>query len=162
MAWTHTVSAGNRFTAYKLTLVPGKPTSYMYDGAERAMKSRTATIKVLQPDGSTTPQSRTLWFSHYGPILDFPGVGWSDTATVTYRDANIDDDEFLDQYLAMDRSESMKDLQAAHRKYNGVPLFNTIAVDDKGDRLVRRHLGDAEPVEGRRSRRGRRRGRPTI
>ena len=35
--WTHTVSAGNRFTAYTLELVPGKPTSYRYDDGEKAM-----------------------------------------------------------------------------------------------------------------------------
>ena len=34
-AWTHTVSAGNRFTAYTLTLVPGDPTSYLVDGEPR-------------------------------------------------------------------------------------------------------------------------------
>ncbi len=32
VAWTHTVSAGNRFTAYTLDLVEGDPTSYLYDG----------------------------------------------------------------------------------------------------------------------------------
>ena len=133
VAWTHTVSAGKRFTAYKLSLVPGKPTSYLYDGQERAMTSKDATIKVLQPDGTTTDLNRTLWSSHYGPIIAFPGVGWTDATTVTYRDANIDNDEFLEQYTAMDQAESMEDLQAAHEKFNGVPLFNTIATDDKGN-----------------------------
>jgi acyl-homoserine-lactone acylase len=132
VAWTHTVSAGNRFTAYKLTLSPGDPTSYMYDGKPRAMTSKQATIEVQQADGSTKQETRTLWSSHYGPILDFPGVGWTDAAAVTVRDANLNDDEFLSQYLAMDRAESMSAFQAAHRKYQGVPLFNTIAVDDKG------------------------------
>ena len=34
-AWTHTVSAGNRFTAYTLDLVPGSPTTYKYDDEPR-------------------------------------------------------------------------------------------------------------------------------
>ncbi len=133
VAWTHTVSAGNRFTAYRLTLAPGDPTSYVVDGKPEKMTSKQATIQVKQPDGSTTDMSRSLWSSRQGPILDFPGVGWTDTSTISLRDANLDDDEFLPQYLAMDRAESMKELQDAHRTYQGVPLFNTIAVDDKGD-----------------------------
>lgn len=132
VAWTHTVSAGNRFTAYVLTLVPGKPTSYQYDGRERAMTSREESVEVRRPDGSTQPVTRTLWFSHYGPILDFPGVGWTAEKTVTYRDANIGDDELLSQYLAMDRAGSLAELRAAHRRYQGVPLFNTIAVGKDG------------------------------
>ncbi|HKY15437.1 MAG TPA: penicillin acylase family protein, partial [Microthrixaceae bacterium] len=132
VAWAHTVSAGRRFTAYKLSLAPGMPTSYLYDGAPREMTSREATIEVLGADGAVTPMTRTLWASHYGPILEFPGVGWSDTMTITYRDANLDDDEILDQYFAMDRAQSLDDLKAAHERHNGVPLFNTIAVGAEG------------------------------
>jgi acyl-homoserine-lactone acylase len=133
VAWTHTVSAGNRFTAYRLTLVPGDPTSYVFDGQPVKMTSKQATIQVKQPDGSTSEMTRSLWSSRQGPILDFPGVGWSATSTIALRDANLNDDAFLPQYLAMDRAESMSAFQAAHRRYQGVPLFNTIAVDDKGD-----------------------------
>ena len=35
--WTHTVSAGNRFTAYRLDLVPGSPTTYLYGDETRDM-----------------------------------------------------------------------------------------------------------------------------
>ena len=47
---------------------------------------------------------------------------------------------------AMDRAESMDEFQKVHETYQGVPLFNTIAVDDKADGLVRRHVGHAQPV----------------
>ncbi len=131
--WTHTVSAGNRFTAYTLELVPGKPTTYRYDDAEKEMTSRTETVEVLQDDGTLTDETRTLWFSEYGPILDFPGVGWSPAMTVTYRDANIDNDEFLEQYLAMDQAQSFDEFKEAHATNQGVPLFNTIAVSKDGE-----------------------------
>jgi acyl-homoserine-lactone acylase len=130
--WTHTVSAGNRFTAYTLDLVPGKPTSYRYDDGEKAMTSRDETVKVLGDDGNLTDVTRTLWFSEYGPILDFPGVGWTEGMTVTYRDANIDNDEFIEQYLAMDRARSFDEFVDAHATHQGVPLFNTIAVSKDG------------------------------
>lgn len=73
VAWTHTVSAGNRFTAYTLDLVPGEPTSYVYGDEERAMTSTDVTVEVLGDDGEVTEETRTLWSSHYGPIINFPG-----------------------------------------------------------------------------------------
>ncbi|MCU0267091.1 MAG: penicillin acylase family protein [Acidimicrobiales bacterium] len=130
--WTHTVSAGNRFTAYSLDLVPGAPTTYRYGDEEREMTSEEVTVEVLQPDGTVTEETRTMWSSHYGPILDFPGVGWTAEQVITYRDANIDNDEFIDQYLAMDRAESLDELMAAHEEFQGVPLFNTVAVSADG------------------------------
>ncbi len=131
-AWTHTVSAGNRFTAYTLDLVPGSPTSYKYDDGQKAMTSKPIAIDVKQPDGTTTTTTRTAWSSHYGPIIAFPGVGWTDTMTITYRDANIDNDAFFDQYLAMDQAKSLDEFIAAHQDHQGVPLFNTIATSKDG------------------------------
>lgn len=132
VAWTHTVSAGNRFTAYTLDLVPGDPTSYVYGDEERAMTSTDVTVEVLGDDGEVTEETRTLWSSHYGPILDFPGVGWTDETTVTYRDANIDNDVLIEQFLAMDRAGSMEELQAAHRDITGIPWVNTMATSADG------------------------------
>lgn len=131
-AWTHTVSAGTRFTAYTLTLDPDDPTSYLVDGESVPMTSEPVSIDVQQSDGSTTTVERTMWRSEYGPILDFPGVGWSDSLVLTYRDANIDNDEFLEQYAAMDRAKSLDEFVNAHRVHQGVPLFNTIAVGADG------------------------------
>jgi acyl-homoserine-lactone acylase len=131
-AWTHTVSAGNRFTAYTLDLVPGSPTTYRYDDQVRAMTSRDIPIAVKQADGSTTTTTRTAWSSHYGPVISFPGVGWTETMTISYRDANIDDTAFIDQYRAMDQARSFDEFVAAHRDNQGVPLFNTIATSRDG------------------------------
>ena len=131
-AWTHTVSAGSRFTAYTLTLDSASPTSYLVDGAPVEMTSQDFTVDVLGEDGTTTSMNRTLWFSEYGPILDFPGVGWSSSLVTTYRDANINNDEFIEQYSAMGRAKSLDEFIEAHETYQGVPLFNTIAVSNDG------------------------------
>ncbi len=130
--WTHTVSAGNRFTAYRLELVPDQPTAYRYGDEVRQMTSTDVTIEVLGDDGGMQRETHTLWRSHYGPIIDFPGFGWSESAAITFRDANIDNDEFIDQYVGMLRAESLDDLIEAHREHTGVPLFNTIAVSADG------------------------------
>ena len=131
-AWTHTVSAGSRFTAYTLNLDPSDPTTYLVDGEKVAMKPREFSVDVLGEDGSTSPVTRTLWFSEYGPILDFPGIGWSNSMVTTYRDANINNDEFIEQYSAMGRAQNLDEFIAAHETFQGVPLFNTIAVSNDG------------------------------
>lgn len=130
--WTHTVSAGNRMTAYKLKLVEGSPTTYHYGDETRKMTPQEFSIKVRGDDGELRDETRTTWRSHYGPIIDFPGVGWTDEQAVSFRDANIDNDEFITQYIAMLKNKDLDGLIDLNRRYTGVPLFNTIAVSDDG------------------------------
>ena len=131
--WTHTVSAGNRFTAYSLDLVPGSPTTYRYGDEEREMTPISHTIEVLGDDGELTDVERTTWASHYGPIIDFPGYGWTDAQTITYRDANVSNDEFIGQYFDMLQAKSFDEFKQAHEDNNGIPLFNTIATSAEGE-----------------------------
>ena len=130
--WTHTVSAGNRFTAYRLSLVPGEPTKYRYGDEVRDLVPTEHPIQVLGDDGKLSTVTRTTWSSHYGPVLDFPGVGWTEQSTITYRDANIDNTAFPEQYLAFLKAKDLEEFIAAGRKINGVPLFNTIATSTDG------------------------------
>lgn len=132
VAWSHTVSAGKRFTVYTLTLDPADPTRYVYGDETRAMESRAVTVDVLGADGTVTPVERTIWFSHYGPVLNFPGVGWSDTQVLTVRDANADNDELIPQFAAMNRAQSMDELISAHADNQGIPWVNTIAASADG------------------------------
>jgi acyl-homoserine-lactone acylase len=132
VAWTHTVSAGKRFTLYTLDLVPGKPTTYKYGNEERAMTSRKVSVEVKQEDGALRTVERTVWFSHYGPILNYPGLGWTEKRTLTVRDANVDNTTASSQWMAMGRAKSLKELQAAHAKFQGMPWVNTIATGKEG------------------------------
>ena len=59
VAWTYTVSAGRRFTAYEMELAPGNPTSYVIDGEVVPMESQEITIEVLGSDGELTEATRT-------------------------------------------------------------------------------------------------------
>ncbi len=132
VAWTHTVSAGKRMTGYNLTLDPTSPTSYLVDGEPVPMTPTQTTIDILRADGTVDTETRTLWRSEYGPIIDFPGVGWTDGNVLTFRDANIDNNEFIEQYARMPTAQSIDDLVAITAQYQGVPLFNTVATDSKG------------------------------
>ena len=132
VAWTHTVSAGKRFTMYSLNLAPGNPTKYLYDGKEREMTSKVINVDVRQADGTTKNIEKRIFFSHYGPILNFPGVGWSAKRVATVRDANANNTEFYAQRSAMNAAKSLDEFKQAHAKYNSIPWINTIATSPDG------------------------------
>ena len=132
VAWTHTVSAGKRFTLYSLELVPGKPTVYRYDGQPREMTAKRIKVDVKQPDGSLKKVERAVWFSHYGPIVNFPDLGWTDKRAVAVRDTNRDNWSSAAQWMAMGRARSMKEFQEAHARYQAMPWVNTISSSKEG------------------------------
>ncbi len=133
VAWSHTVSAGHRFTAYTLDLDPTSPTTYLVDGQPTPMTSGEYTVEILRPDGTIDSETRTLYRSEYGPIIDFPGVGWTDRTVLTYRDANIDDNELIEYYTDLIDVESLADFKATQARHQGIPLFNTVAVGAGGN-----------------------------
>jgi acyl-homoserine-lactone acylase len=132
VAWTHTVSAGKRFTLYTLDLAAGNPTRYMYDGKEREMTSKVIRVVERQPDGAVKQIERRVFFSHYGPILNLPGFGWTAKRAVTIRDANANNVSSRSQWLAMNRARSLEEFKEAHAKYNAMPWVNTIAASADG------------------------------
>ncbi len=133
VAWSHTVSAGTRFTAYTLDLVDGDPTSYRYDDETREMTSKTVDIEVVDPDtGDIETVEHTVWFSHYGPVLAFPGLGWTEDLVISIRDANAENNEIIPQFLDMNRAGSMDDFIAAHEDNQGIPWVNTISASADG------------------------------
>ena len=131
VAWTHTVSAGYRMTLYSLQLTPGDPTSYVYGSETKQMTAEDVSIDVLQSDGTTEQQTRTMYDSHYGPMLNLP-FGWTDTTAFTMRDANIDNTDILEQFIGMDTATSMDAFIEVHRTANGIPWVNTIATSADG------------------------------
>jgi acyl-homoserine-lactone acylase len=132
VAWTHTVSAGKRYTMYTLDLAPGNPTRYLYDGKEREMTSKVISVSVRQADGSLKQIERRIFFSHYGPIINFPGAGWTAKRAVTVRDANANNTGFQTQRMAMNRARSLDEFIRAHADYNALPWINTIAASADG------------------------------
>lgn len=131
VAWTHTVSAGNRMTLYELTLDPAAPTTYRFGDTTREMTSTDITVEVLQPDGELDEVTRTMWRSHYGPMLDLP-FGWTTEKAYTYRDANLENADVLEQFFGMARATSLDEFIDVHRTANAIPWVNTIAVSADG------------------------------
>ncbi len=132
VAWTHTVSAGKRFVLYSLNLAPGNPTRYLYDGKEREMTSKVVSVAVRQNDGSIKQVEQRVFFSHYGPIVNLPGFGWTAKRAVAIRDANANNTQFYAQRVAMNAARSLDEFKQAHAKYNSIPWINTIATSADG------------------------------
>jgi acyl-homoserine-lactone acylase len=128
-AWTHTVSTAKRFAIYELELVPGDPTSYLFDGQPRAMLAEAFTVQVLQPDGSLLDESRTLYSTHFGPML---AIGWNLTRGFSVRDVNAQNDRFLEQIFRMNTAANLDEFIASQQETIGIPWANTIAVDASG------------------------------
>jgi acyl-homoserine-lactone acylase len=138
MAWSHTVSTAFRFTPYQLTLVPGSPTTYIYDGQPEQMTSREVTVQALQPDGSLAPQTRTLYSTRFGPIItELAGVPlpWTSAAAFAMRDANADNFRIFNHFFDVDRAQSAPAVLKILRKYEGIPWVNTIVADRAGRAL---------------------------
>ena len=132
VAWTHTVSAGQRLTFMRLDLVPGDPTRYRYGDEERAMEERVVEVAVRDGDGNIGTHRHSVWLSHHGPIVRFGGLEWTASHAFAVRDANQDNDEARRQWLAMNRADGMDALQAAHAEHQGMPWVNTIAASHDG------------------------------
>jgi len=132
LAWTHTVSTAYRFTLYELPVNPLNPKQYFVDGQLHDMQAVPMTIQVLESDGSLSEESRTLYRSEYGPMLELkvagiPILGWDRTRAFTMRDANAENDRLLPQFFAWNRAQSLDEFKRLHGEILGVPWVNTVA-----------------------------------
>lgn len=132
VAWTHTVSNAPRFTAALLRLDPADPTRYEYDGGYLDMSSQDYSIEVLRDDGSLETVTRTLWTSHWGPVLNAPVMGWTDSYALAMTDANSDNLAMFENWFAMNRATDMDDFKRIHEEIGGIPWVHTMAVDKTG------------------------------
>ncbi len=132
LAWTHTFSRGNRFTLYRLDLVPGSPTHYCFGDEELAMTPVDHEVVVADPEEGLVTHRRTLWNTHHGPMVNLPLLGWGNEIGFTYRDANLDNTTLLQMFLDMDRAADVDELAAALAGTRGMPWLNTIAADASG------------------------------
>lgn len=151
LAWSHTVSTAQRFTIYQLTLDPGDPTTYIYDGEPREMTAREVTIEVPGANGELEERVHTFYETHFGPVIQTPALPWLPTVAFALRDANIDNGRGPDTFLEMGMAGSVADLRAALDRNQGLPWVNTIAADADGtayygDHSVVPHVTPAKMV----------------
>ncbi|MEA2392065.1 MAG: acyl-homoserine-lactone acylase, partial [Solirubrobacteraceae bacterium] len=148
MAWSHTVSTAYRFTPYQLSLIPGSPTSYLYDGNVLHMTSRRVTVQVRQPSGRLAPVSRRLYSSRFGAIFtSLAGVPlpWLPSTAFAFADANADNFRIFNHFIDTDRAQSAPQELRILKRYEGIPWVNTI-VADRGGRALYADIGTVPNV----------------
>ncbi len=136
VAWTHTVSTGQRFTLHELELVEGEPTRYIVDGKSVAMTPEEITFEVRTGDGTVIEQAHTVWNTQYGPVVEYPdaGLSWTGTQAYALQDANTLNLRAMEIWIGFNRAESVDDMVATLGEL-GIPWVNTIAADRHGQAL---------------------------
>ncbi|MDE1528718.1 acylase [Pseudomonas carnis] len=136
VAWTHTVDTSKHFTLYRLTLDPKDATRYLLDGKSIPLDKTAVTVQVKQADGSLKAVTHNVYSSQFGPVVQWPGkLDWDNHYAFSLRDANLGNDRVLQQWYAMNRAGSLKELQTSVHTLQGIPWVNTLAADDQGQSL---------------------------
>ncbi|MEP1216566.1 MAG: penicillin acylase family protein [Marinobacter sp.] len=145
LAWSHTVTTSRRFTWYELQLKPGDPLTYIKDGVEKPITSKTFQIEVDMGGPEPVVLERTFWFSEYGPMLaaketndSFPKWGGTglvneEPAAYTYRDANANTSGLLDTWLGMSRASNLEEFKDVFRQCGTTLWTNSTYTDDQGN-----------------------------
>ncbi|MFE2548148.1 penicillin acylase family protein [Streptomyces sp. NPDC059355] len=137
VAWSHTVATVAPFGLFDVQVDPLNPTNYLVDGAWRQMTSQQVAVDVLNADGSIGKVTRTLWSTRYGPIVtSVLGVQlpWVVSAHAV-RDVNMDNLRALNTWFHLDQAKDVNEVVDTLETTQGVPFFNTVASDRKGNAL---------------------------
>ncbi|MFB9928534.1 penicillin acylase family protein [Amycolatopsis halotolerans] len=137
VAWSHTVATVAPFGLFDVQVDPLHPTVYLVDGKWENMTSQQVSVEVLNKDGSLGTVTRTLWSTRYGPIttsLQGVPLPWVVSAHAV-RDVNMDNLRALNTWFRLDRAKDVHDVVSILERTQGVPFFNTVAADRKGNAL---------------------------
>ncbi|MEU6930802.1 penicillin acylase family protein [Streptomyces sp. NPDC046374] len=137
VAWSHTVATVAPFGLFDVQVDPLNPTMYLVDGAWQRMTSQRVSVDVLNADGSVGKVDRTMWSTRYGPVTaSVQGIPlpWVVSAHAV-RDVNMDNLRALNTWFHLDQATDVHDVVNTLETTQGVPFFNTIASDRKGNAL---------------------------
>jgi len=134
IATTNTVSTAERFQFYILFLLPGSPTTYIFDGVPTPMTSETVTVQVRNPDDSISEVGHTFYSTHFGMLIGAPFFPWGTSTAFAMRVAGEGGRGIAGGSFAQIRAQDVHELKAAHAQYAFNPS-NLIAVDVNGEAL---------------------------
>ena len=131
IAWSHTVSTALRFTLYELQLNPESPMEYKYGDEYRPIVATSVAVEVMDGDGNTGTEQQSIYLTHYGAVVMSKALPWNAEVAYAIRDANVSNTRNTATYDALNKAESVDDIEAAI-SMQGVPWTNTIAADRHG------------------------------
>jgi acyl-homoserine-lactone acylase len=134
VAWSHTVSTARRFVLRELTLVPGNPTAYVYDGQAVQMQPEVVTVEAMVAPGVVVPASHTFYQTQFGPAVIVPPLAqWTTQKAYAFTDVNLDNTRAFQLYREMGAARSVDELSQALNRHVALPWVNTIAADRHGN-----------------------------
>lgn len=137
VAWSHTVSPAARFTLFELSLVPGNPLQYWYDGVATDLEVHPVSIEVTTAGGMVETREHTFYRSKHGWVLDFGGaIGiplWTPTSAFALGDANAQNLRAIEQFLLMNQAGSLAEFVDILKTNVGLPWVHTVAGDAHGN-----------------------------
>ncbi|PXW25048.1 penicillin acylase family protein [Paraburkholderia caballeronis] len=132
VAWSLTVSSARRFGIFRLALAPGRPDAYLLDGKPVAMDAVTISIDALQPDGSLSPITRTLYRTRFGPLIDLsgfsPALAATPQAAYAIRDVNADNYRTFATFVRWSQADSLDRFIDVAKRDASMPWVNTLAI----------------------------------
>lgn len=133
VAWSHTVSASQRFVLHELALVPGDPLSYLVDGRPERMRPVTVTVPMAGAD----PVTRTVYDTRFGMVVAMPdrGLAWTGRIAYALADPERHDTRLVEQWLRLAMAASVGEIDRALADIRGTPWINTLAADRHGNAL---------------------------
>ncbi|MGW6568637.1 penicillin acylase family protein [Streptomyces sp. NPDC054975] len=137
VAWSHTVATVAPFGLFDVQVDPLNPTMYLVDGAWERMTSQKVVVDVRNADGSLSQVARTLWSTRYGPVttsIQGQALPWVVSAHAV-RDVNMHNLRALNTWFRLDQAKDVHDVVNTLETTQGVPFFNTLASDRKGNAL---------------------------
>jgi acyl-homoserine-lactone acylase len=135
LAWSHTVSTGSRFVIRELRLEPGSPTTYLVDGEPRQMEASEVTIQVADSAGELGSETRTLYSTEYGPVVQLEMLPWTDSTAYALTDLNLSNHRLVEQWVELARAPDVGTAREVLGSVLGVPWVNTLAADAEGGAL---------------------------
>ncbi|NOU03596.1 MAG: hypothetical protein HOO94_08125 [Novosphingobium sp.] len=127
VGWAITHTTDRRSTVYEIDVDPADPIRYLVDGKSEAM--RRVELRVPTAKGDVL---RTIWETRYGPVIGGPMLPWTRSRVYAFADPERENLRFADQFLAIARARSVREISAAQHRLHGSPWSNVTAADSSG------------------------------
>nr|KJZ11178.1 aculeacin A acylase [Pseudoalteromonas rubra] len=134
IAWTHTFSESEHFVLYKMQTGGVDPMHYEIDGEVKHVSKKRVSVKVKTSQG-TQSVDRDFYYTDVGPVLVNDDLPWTQDSFFVIKDVNLYNTDMIDHWLALNRSNTIADVQDAFKKYNGLAFNNTLLTSKSGDAL---------------------------
>lgn len=127
-AWTHTWTAATTGSLYLLRPGQQSTLSYQYGNEEKVLTSAQYTIEVTTAAGEKRSETRTLYNSHYGPIVAFN----EDGSMVSIKDAPSQRLDQADYWLKLALSKNVDDAVSLNKQGYRTGSQNIMMTDNSG------------------------------